>query len=249
MATGYSTNEYLLPVSYGLTEHLCNFKGNSLKVYLWLHFNKTVKGEKTGLVIFNYEEIASALKLSKSTVKTSLDHLVKIRMIDYVQKSNSRWSDTVVRILKNKTMADFTVLKKNGKVNGRSNGKGHKPLKGKRLQTPKDVKGCTSKEVALRVINEEVSSWLAQCNALVQVLTENYELSAHSSLNRWRKEFPEELVESVLRKLHTRGKKLNGGWYPYISKVLEEKARNFRPPMDTVEEDPEYQVWLKEKEA
>lgn len=254
-ATGNLTGEYLLPVSYGLAEHLHKFKGDSLRVYFWLHFNKVVKGEKVGLVMFNCQEIAFALKLSKSVVKTSLDHLVKIKMIQYVRKSKSRWSDSVARIAKNKTMADFMVLNKNGKIlplsiqNGKSNGKSRKSLKANKLHAPKDDKGCTSKEVALRTINDPQSSWLVRCNARLQILTGDYEFSGHSSLNLWKKEFSEELIESVLIKLQLRGKKLGDGWFAYILKVLREEAPKFRPLIDTVEKDPEYQKWLEEQEA
>lgn len=120
-----TTNEYCLPISYGLEEYLPKLGCNPCTVYLKAHFNKIFKGEQKGVVIFKLVEWAKFFGVSKPTIFAQLKILEEIKFIEWIVKSNNRHTPNRIRILKDKTMSDFTVLQNKKlplkKLNGKRN--------------------------------------------------------------------------------------------------------------------------------
>ncbi len=138
------TNEYMLPVSYGLEEHLPKFGCNLMTVYLWFHFHKTVKGKAVGQVTFRLEDISEHFGVSKAFIAKLVNQLVQIGMIEFLYKSRSKWKANVIYICKNKSFGDFTVFNRKRYGDGKVDSKIGNVLQNNPLETPKDVNDVSS---------------------------------------------------------------------------------------------------------
>jgi len=109
-----STNDYMLPVSYGLDEHLPKFGCNPLSMYFHLHFHKTIKGENRGKVYLSLQEIARHFKTNKENVRCQLNKLANMNhpMITWSKKAKNQHETNEFIILRDKNLNDFKKFSK-----------------------------------------------------------------------------------------------------------------------------------------
>jgi len=104
----------MLPVSYGLDEHLPKFGCNPLSIYFHLHFHKTIKGENKGKVYLSLQEIAQHFKTNKENVRCQLNKLANMNhpMIVWSKKAKNQYETNEFIILRDKNLNDFKKFSK-----------------------------------------------------------------------------------------------------------------------------------------